>query len=86
MEGILGALPALADIIAKGGVVGLMLVVCGVLAWEVMRLRKQSVQVFAERDAYRLAYAVYKQACDAAGLKVDLAALQNLPIALPNNL
>jgi hypothetical protein len=83
MEQLLTALPQLADIVQKGGVVGLLLIVCGVLVWEVARLRKQAAQIFAERENYRLHYAVHKQACDQHGIKVDTSALAPVQLALP---
>lgn len=80
MEQIVGSLPQLADLIQKAGVIGLLLIVCGVLVYEVRRLRKQSEKTFAERDAYRLYYALYKSACDTHDIKVDTSALQALPM------
>lgn len=79
MEQIVAALPQLAELVNKGGVVGLLLLVCGVLVYEVNRLRKQSALTFAERDAYRLHYALYKAACDRENIRVDTSALQAIP-------
>jgi hypothetical protein len=83
MEQLLGSLPQLADLIQKGGVVGLLLIVCGVLVYEVRRLRNEQRQTYAERDAYRLHYTLYKSVCDAHDIKVDTSALQPLPNLLP---
>jgi len=78
MGDIVGALPQLAGLIEKGGVVGLLLLICGVLAYEVRRLRSQSIKTFAQRDKWRLAYVKCKAALDTAGIKVDLSDLADL--------
>lgn len=83
MDTLIELAPKFVDLIQKAGVVGLLVLVCGVLIWEVRRLRKQATVIFAERDAYRLAYAVYKAACDREKLTVDISALTALPIQLP---
>lgn len=84
MDTLIEQLPKFADLIQKSGVVGLLLIICGVLVNEVRRLRKTAAQVYAERDGYRLAYVIYKGACDGAGLRPDLTALHALPFQLPS--
>lgn len=83
METLIEQLPKYADLLQKAGVIGILLVVCGFLLLEVIRLRKQAVRTFAERDAYRLGYVIYKSACDREKITVDTSALQALPIQLP---
>jgi hypothetical protein len=77
---LVATLPQFVDVIQKAGVVGVLLIVCGVLVIERQRLVKEQKTIFAERDAYRLAYALYKAECDRNGLHVDTTALQALPI------
>lgn len=84
MEELIALLPKYADLLQKAGVLGVLLIICGVLGWEVLRLRKQAVKIFAERDAYRLAYVIYKSACDTNKISVDTTALN--AIQLPANL
>ena len=79
METLIEQLPKYADLLNKAGVIGVLLIICGVLLWEVIRLRRLSVRTFAERDAYRLAYVIYKSACDREKVTVDVSALQALP-------
>lgn len=81
METLIEQLPKYADLLQKAGVIGILLVICGVLLREVIRLRTLLVRTFAERDAYRIAYVIYKSACDREKISVDTSALQALPIA-----
>jgi hypothetical protein len=67
-------LPAVFDIVAKGGVTGILLVICFVLGSEVVRLRKQNTKIFTLCEGYRLRYALYKNACTQAKISVDESA------------
>lgn len=78
MADLLNALPQLAGLIEKGGVIGLLLLVAGVLGSEVWRLRKELVKAYSSRDKYRLGFAVCKAECERAGLKPDLSLLSDL--------
>lgn len=78
MEGILSALPQLAGLIEKGGVIGLLLIVAGVLVYEVRRLRKELDKVYANRDRLALAVAQLRTVCQARGIEVDLDDLKDL--------
>lgn len=78
MAEILGALPQLSGLIEKGGVVGLLIIALGVLVYEIRRLRRELTLQYQLRDKYRLGFVLCKQACDSAGLKVDLSALSDL--------
>ena len=82
MGDIIGALPQLAALIEKGGVIGLLLLVAGVLGSEVWRLRKALGIAISQRDKFRIGYAVCKAECDRAGLHPDLSLVAELE-ALP---
>lgn len=76
----ISALPALAGLIEKLGVIGLLLIAVVWLVYERMRLMKELQKVYRERDRWRLATVKYKAACDAQTppLRVDLTDLQDL--------
>lgn len=85
MDPILSALPQLAGLIEKGGVVGVLLIVCGVLVYEVRRGRRHLHQQVSEmqsvcmqRDRALLAVMKLKTLCEAKGLPVDLRDVQDL--------
>lgn len=78
MGELIGQIPAVAAIVEKGGVVGLLILVCGVLGYEVYRLRKENRVVYAKLDRYRLGFALCKAECDRGGLKPDLSMLNDL--------
>ena len=85
MGDILTALPQLSALIEKGGVIGLLLIVAGVLGSEVWRLRKDKDVLRAElekahgqRDRFRIGFAVCKAECDRAGIKLDLSLLTDM--------
>lgn len=81
METIIGALPQLADLIQKAGVIGVLLIVAGVLVYEVRRLRMELGKVYANRDRLALAVVKLKTTCDAHDIRVDLNDLKDL---IPN--
>lgn len=78
MSELVTALPALSALIERGGIIGVLLVVCGVMAWEIARLRKVLGKTYAQRDKWRLAFVTVKAAADHAGLKIDLSGLADL--------
>ena len=78
MAELLSALPQLAGVIEKLGVIGVLLIISGVLGWEVFRLRQQNAITFRQRDRWRLAYTIVKASADAAGAKYDLRDLKDL--------
>lgn len=78
MEAIIGILPQLIDIVNKGGVVGVMLLVTAVLAWEVVRLRKDLTKTYARRDQWRTGFTICKAALDFHEIKVDLSPMQDV--------
>lgn len=75
---ILDQLPKLAEIITKGGVTGVLLIVCGVLAAEVIRLRKVMGKVYMSRDKWRTGFTICKAALDFNKILVDLSAMQDV--------
>lgn len=76
----LSALPQLAGLVEKLGVVGLLLIAVVWLVYERMRLMKDKAAVTQQRDRWRLAYVKCKAACDGANppIRVDLSDLQDL--------
>lgn len=85
MQELVTALPALSGLIEKGGIIGVLLIACGVLVWEIRRgrrreheFRNEMAKVYGQRDKWRIAFVKCKAALDAAGVKVDLSDLQEL--------
>lgn len=75
---LLTALPQLAALVEKLGVVGLLLIAVAWLTYERMRLLKDVVSAYKQRDRWRLAAVKYKDACDHAGIRVDTSDLADL--------
>lgn len=67
---ILAVLPQLGEIVNKLGVVGVLIVAIVWLLWDRMRLMKQAVRTFAERDMHRLVGERYRAALVAAGVQI----------------
>lgn len=81
----IAALPQLAALIEKGGIIGVLLLVCGVLVWEIRRGRERErvkaeelAKVYGQRDKARLALVQCRAACEAAGVKVHLSDLTDI--------
>lgn len=74
----LAAIPQFVEVIQKAGTLGILVIICVVMALEIVRLRKQATKTFAERDAYRVRYVLYKAECDRAKITVDTSALAPL--------
>ena len=71
---IFAALPQLAALIEKAGIIGVLLLAVGWLIWERLRLVKQNVKVYRQRDRARLIQERYRSAIVAAGAAVpDIA-------------
>lgn len=92
MDAVLGTLPQLAGLIEKGGIIGLLLIACGVLVWEIKRGRSSLLDkqhelavVYAQRDKALMALVKVKTICEANKLPVDLSDLDALlqKVALP---
>jgi hypothetical protein len=78
MGEIIGQIPALAGLVEKGGVIGLLVIVCAVLGYEVRRLRAELAKTYGQRDKYRVGFVICKAECDRAGLKPDLSSLADI--------
>ena len=78
METILQTIPQLTAIIEKGGIVGLLVIICGFLLWQLIRYQKELSSTYRQRDRWRLAFVKAKSVCDGANLKVDLTDLADL--------
>lgn len=78
MQDIVAAIPAVSAVIEKGGIIGVLLIVCTLLVWEVLRLRKELARTYLQRDKWRLAFVTVKGAADHAGAKYDLSMLADL--------
>lgn len=76
MDAILGALPQLVDVVQKGGVAGILILISAVLGYEVLRLRKDLSKTYHQRDKWRLAFVKCKAALEAN--KVALPDLSDL--------
>lgn len=83
MEAILGSLPQLVEIVTKGGVVGVLLIVCGVLVYEIKRSRtiihdKQNelAAVYGQRDRALLAVVKCKTLLEANKIAIDISDVQ----------
>ena len=78
MADIVGSLPALAGLIEKAGVVGLLLIICAVLGREVWRLRGELTHQYALRDKYRMGFVIAKNECDRNNIKLDLSFMNDI--------
>lgn len=76
----ISALPQLAGLVERLGIIGLLLLAVVWLVYERKRLMKDKAGVERQRDRWRLAYVKCKAACDAANppIRVDLTDLQDL--------
>lgn len=75
---LLSALPQLAALIEKLGVIGVLLIAVTWLIYERLRLVKDLTKTYAQRDRWRLACVKYKAACDQAHIHVDTTDLADL--------
>lgn len=71
-------LPALAGIIEKGGIIGVLLIACAVLALEVKRTRKAAARTYLERDVARLKAERYKARLEGENIVVDVSDLDRM--------
>lgn len=77
----ISALPALAGLIEKGGVIALLLLVALVLGYEVRRLRKENGNVYRQRDRALLMVVKLKTVCESNKIVVDLSDVRDM---IPN--
>lgn len=87
---LLAALPQLADLIQKAGVIGVLLIACAALVYEVRRGRAKLHEAagllqktFAERDSARLIAVRLHTLCEAHKISVDLAGLKEILQSAP---
>ena len=82
MPEIISTLPAIAGLVEKLGVVGLLIAAVVVLAYERMRLLRELKGAYSQRDRWRLACVKYKAACDSATppIRVDTSDLADLSV------
>lgn len=80
MQELLTTLPALVKILEQAGVIGVLLIVCGVLIWEIRRGREQVHKmrdemgvVYGQRDKARAISIRYKGQLDNAKITVDIS-------------
>lgn len=73
MESFASLVPALVDVVLKGGVVGVLIIVIVALSIERTRLVKQGAKTFRQRDHARLCFTIVKTVADQGGLKYDLS-------------
>lgn len=74
---LLSALPQLAALIEKLGVIGVLLIAVIWLIYERLRLVKDLTKTYAQRDRWRLACVKYRAACDQARIVVDTSDLSD---------
>ena len=75
---LLAAVPQLAAVVEKLGIVGVLLLLVGFLGWDRLQRMKELAKTYRQRDRWRLAYTKCKAALDAANIKVDLSDLSDL--------
>lgn len=75
---IFDKLPQFVDIVNKAGVIGLLLIVCGVLVWEVRRLRVELARTYVNRDKWRAGFLICKSALDFNKINIDLSHMEEL--------
>ena len=74
----ISALSALAPLIEKLGVIGLLLIGIGWLAFERVRLMRDLTKAYRQRDRWRIAYTKCKGALDANKITIDLSDLSDM--------
>jgi len=73
MEALVSVFPALVDVVLKGGVVGVLVLVILALVLDRHRLVKEGAKTYRQRDYARLCFTIVKTAADSAGVKYDLS-------------
>lgn len=76
MQELLAAVPQIAGLIEKGGIIGLFVILVGFLLFERWKKMKELHRVYGQRDFCRQVSARYKFALDSAGIKVDISDLE----------
>lgn len=76
MQELASTIASLAGVIEKGGMIGLLV---GIIAWGVrdrMRMRKEMLATYRQRDYCRQVRARYKYALDSKEIKVDISDIE----------
>jgi len=73
MQELFTVITGASGLIEKGGVIGVLLIFCGILVGEVVRLRKTLVETYRQRDKARFALVKARAALSSAGIQVDFA-------------
>lgn len=76
---------ALSGHIEKLGIIGVLVVVCCVLAYALKHYRDETISLHGKLERAKLAFIVVKQAADAAGVKYDLSSLRDLSDLIGDN-
>lgn len=78
MGEIAGTVAQLTAVIDKAGTLGVLVLVCVVLGWYVLKLRKELAGVFAQRDKALLSVVKLKTVCELKGIVVDLRDIEDM--------
>ena len=77
---VLTLVPKVADIVEKAGIIGILLVVCGVLGWALWKRTAELSAVYRQRDKWRLAFVQAKSILVAEKLdsRLNLSDMEDL--------
>lgn len=78
MQELFTIIASASGLIEKGGVIGVLLIFCGILVGEVMRLRKLLADVYRQRDKARFALVKARSALSNAGIAIDFSDVSDL--------
>lgn len=72
MQELVSAVAALAGIVEKGGIIGLLVIAVAFAFWWIHQLRKELIRTYRQRDFCRQVRARYRFALDNAGITVKI--------------
>lgn len=78
MQELVGAVASFAGVIEKGGIIGVMLIITGLLARYSWSLRKQLVVAYRQRDRARMMQSRFKGALDYNKIAVDVSDIDQM--------
>lgn len=78
MGEIAGTVAQLTSVIDKAGTLGVLVLVCVVLGWYVLRLRKDLISAYGQRDKALLSVVKLKTICEQKGIQVDLRDIDDM--------
>lgn len=84
MQELIQSLPAISGIVEKGGIIGVLLIVCFILGWALVKLRAETIaahqqrerevsEISKERDKWKTMFVLCRVTCTNAGVKLDLS-------------